>query len=571
MFDLMRILSFFVLCCFLFSCGLRKHAKQEAWSFAKGEKPALQGGYPEVRPEGCPGYLPPAGPFVELDGASFPKSMYGDSMGVLDFPEGKPPHTLAEVRIINQKAFSSWEEAGINDERFRYFLIEPGDYRGWGPLVLKRSGALHAPRILRYYDPRVRDSYRPPHPVRLADGDGREVLLESFEFFGADYWVLHGLTFRGKASRKRGLQGGLTSKMKPGSDHNIIDYCLFERFLGIAALRILQSNDNLIQRCVFRNKTEGMGVDMGGIVISARAGGEARGNRIVDNEFYNLTDAVGLQYNVPRKGNRESNAQTGSVPATVIENNDIYLEPRLYREKEDGEWACAEDGLDIKVGSKSNKPEDRILVLGNRIWGFRPTDQSCGGSGSTGVGILLHRQASNILIKDNIIFNTAQGIVVFGENPKKPGEKVENITIENNLICDMRRAVDREQMGLAMRLVAPCTLRYNTVCKAEELFFFHVRQSEHVLRHNLFKDIKRASGFQMPSGLVAEANLWVNVPEKAIVHRGVCADRVLSQEEALAWRDYGFFCRRWTGPQFVHLKAVLPAVDHLQDFLLPCP
>ncbi len=567
----MRILLLFVLFGLLFSCEFRKHTKQEELSFTEQKKAVLGGGYPSIRPEACPGYLPPGGAFVEVEGGRFPQSVYGSNMRMLDFPEGKPPHTLAEVRIISKEAFSSWEEAGINDLRFRYFLIEPGDYRDWGPLPLRLSGSERAFRILRYYNPSARDPYHPPHPVKMAGDSDREVLLESFVFEGADYWILHGLTFRGRASRKRGLQGGLTSKMKPGSDHNIIDYCLFERFLGIAALRILQSNYNLIQRCVFRNKTEGIGVDMGGIVISARAGGESRGNHIVENEFYNLTDAVGLQYNQPRKGNPESRAQTGTVPATVIENNDIYIEPRLYREKEDGEWACAEDGLDIKVGAKSAKPEDRILILGNRIWGFRPTDQRCGGSGSTGVGILLHRQASNVLIKDNIIFNTAQGIVVFGENPKKPGEKVENITIENNLIYDIRRAVDREQMGLALRLIAPCTLRYNTVCKAEELFFLHARQSEHTLRYNLFKDIKRASSQQIPSGLVAEANLWVRVPEKAILHRGVCADRVLPREEALPWCDYGFFCRRWTGPQFINLKAVLPAADHLHDFLLSCP
>ncbi len=491
-------------------------------------------------------------------GAWFPRSVYGSDLPMLDFPEGKPPHTLGDVRIITPESASSWKEAGINDGRWSYFLITPGDYRSWGPLVLKRSGSARARRILRYYDPKSRRPYDPPHPVHMSGDAKREVLLESFETAGADYWVLHGLTFRGKASKKRGLQGGLTSKMKPGSDYNIIDYCLFERFLGLAAIRILQANHNLIQRCVFRDKVEGVGVDMGGIVISAREGEEARGNLIVGNEFYNLSDAVGLLYNVPRKGNRAANAQTGSVPATVIENNDIYIQPRLYVQKSDGEWACAEDGLDIKVGTKSTRPEDQIRILNNRIWGFRPTDQSCGGSGSTGVGILLHRQASNILIKGNIIFNTAQGIVVFGDNPKKPGEKVENITIENNLIYDIRHSVKRPQIGLALKLIAPCRVEYNTVCKAEQLLFVHKKQSRHEMRYNIFKDIRRpVEGLSTPSGFVCEANMWVHVPESAIVHRGDKPDRVAGPKDKLKWRDYTIYCRRWTGPEQVVFEDVL--------------
>ncbi len=538
------------------SCKTQKPGESEpAQAIAHREQAPLPAAN---RPPDAWGFWPEAErvPLGE-SGAWFPRSVYASALPMLDFPEGKPPHEMSDVRIITPESASSWQEAGINDGRWTYFLITPGDYRDWGPLVLKRSGSARARRILRYYNPQSRSPYHPPHPVHLSKDNKKEVLLESFEMAGADYWVLHGLTFRGKASRKRGLQGGLTSKVKPGSDYNIIDYCLFEQFLGLAAIRILQGNHNLIQRCVFRDKVEGVGVDMGGIVISARAGEEARGNLIVENEFYNLSDAVGLLYNVPRQGNRASNAQTGSVPATVIENNDIYIQPRLYVQKSDGEWACAEDGLDIKVGTKSTKPEDRVRILNNRIWGFRPTDQSCGGSGSTGVGILLHRQASNILIKGNIIFNTAQGIVVFGDNPKKPGEKVENISIENNLLYDIRHSVQRAQIGLALKLIAPCKVEYNTVCKAEELLFVHRRQSLHEIRYNVFKDIRKpVEELQAPSGLICEANMWINTPEEALLHRGQKADR-LGSSGKFKWRDYTIYCRRWTGPEQVVFEDVL--------------
>ncbi len=549
---------FFLVLVLLCSCKMQKSSEgREVLAVVAREGAVLQPA--GRRPEGVWGFWPEVEPVAWGEqGAWFPRSVYGSELPMLNFPEGKPPHTLGYVRVISPESASSWEEAGINDARWNYFLIMPGDYRAWGPLVLRRSGSARARRILRYYNPSLRTPYTPPHPVKMAGDVEREVLLESFEMQGADYWVLHGLTFRGKASKKRGLQGGLTSKIKPGSDYNIIDFCLFEQFLGLAAIRILQANHNLIQRCVFRDKVEGLGVDMGGIVISAREGQEARGNLIVGNEFYNLSDAVGLLYNVPRKGNPAANAQTGSVPATVIENNDIYIEPRLYRQKSDGEWACAEDGLDIKVGTKSARPEDRIRILNNRIWGFRPTDQSCGGSGSTGVGILLHRQASNILIKGNIIFNTAQGIVVFGDNPKKPGEKVENIAIENNLIYDIRHSVQREQIGLALKLIAPCEVQYNTVCKAEELLFVHPRQSRHRIRYNVFKDIRKPVGeLRLPADMLCEENLWMNVPDPGNLHGSNKNDRVLTERDNSSWSDYVIYCRRWTGPEKMIFKDVL--------------
>ena len=492
--------------------------------------------------------------------AYFPKSRYERPMDMLEVDAKNPPHKRSDVRIIYpNKGCSSWEECGLNDPSVRYFLITPGDYVGWGTLELTESGTEQNRRILRYYNPALANPYEPEHPVKMAGNAKKEVVLESLRMIGTDYWVFHGLSFRGRASTKKGHTGGKVNQIGYEADHNIINFCLFEKFVGAGAMRIFQSNYNTVQNCVIRDKGADIGVDIGGIGISAFWQKEARGNRIVNNEIYNVTDAVGLVYNVNKKGNKER-AQMGSVPGTIIENNDFYIEPSMYSYKGDEEWSCAEDGLDFKTGTKSLKAADRVQIINNRIWGHRPTDQTCGGSGSTGSGIVIHRDASNMLIKGNIIFDVAQGVSIFGKNKKYPEEMVENIALVNNLFYDMRDVIDGNfNSGLAMKLTSSVDVYYNTVVNARQLLYVHERNSTHRFQCNTFVNIDEAFEFSKNRQSWSSMNAWINYPDaqRIYAHQGT-NNTILAGADKKDFADFTFYRRRWTGPEKVVLpKAIL--------------
>lgn len=512
-----------------------------------------------------PGFIP-ANTMTRLAAdteAFFPASEYLCDLSMLDFPADKPPHRQKNVQIISPDKFTSWQDAGINDPNIRYFLITPGDYTAWDKLESTASGTATQKRIIRYYDPTAADPYHPPHPVILADQKGKEVIVESIRLIGASHWVFHGLTIRGRGNAKKGLVGGHTSQIGFGADHNIVNFCLFEEFLGVGAMRIFQANYNCIQNCVIRNPAEGLGVDMGGVGVSAYHNEIARGNRIVNNEMINLTDGVGLIRNVNREGILEK-SQMGEVPGTIIENNDIYLDPSRYTYKNGEEWGCAENGLDFKEGTTSTDPKDRILVLNNRIWGFRFTDQTCGGSGSVGAGIVVHRNAKNYIIKGNIIFDVPQGISISGPNKKKyPDELAENIALLNNLFFDIKNThPDNFNSGLALRLTANVDVYYNTIKSARQLVYLKGNKAINRFQCNTFIDIEESTPYEENRKSFSSLNAWYGYPDEREIYASQGGTNVYGKEAADAQLDdFTFYVKRWTGPQPITVENVVPTAN----------
>jgi len=294
---------------------------------------------------------------------------------------------------INSPEYNGWGDCEFNNPAYQYFLIVPGDYRAWGDLKIRISGVANQPRIISYYNPDSTYPYREHLPVNGTQDTSKHVIVERLDMFEADYWIINGLTFSGQAERgENGKIGGLYNRIVGNANHNIINRCLFENVVIGSNLRISHSNYNTIQNSIVRNL---LGSDFVGIWIGGQRS-VAIGNRVVNNEIYDCNDGVQLVY-------RYDWGDYGDLSGTVIENNDIYLTQKAYSDHEG--YACAENAIDIKIGGKTNTPDDVVKILKNRIWGYRVSDTSCGPSGSHGAGITIHNEARNILIKDNVFFD----------------------------------------------------------------------------------------------------------------------------------------------------------------------
>lgn len=127
---------------------------------------------------------------------------------------------------------------------------------------------------------------------------------------------------------------------------------------------------------------------------------------IVNNEIVNANDGV-----MPLK--LEGGSNEADYEGLVIHNNHIYLDERVYTDcngNRDPAGPCSdtEDAIDVRSGAEN--PLNPMILSNNRVWGFRWTDVNSGGSGSPGSGIRLHFKVKNVIIKNNVIFNSYLGI-----------------------------------------------------------------------------------------------------------------------------------------------------------------
>jgi len=483
----------------------------------------------------------------------FKDSKYLRKMDMLDFSELVPPHKRKDVLVVRPNMpYGSWRSLLFKNKNIRYFLITPGNYQKWGDLRPQFSGTAKEPYIFRYYDPASTTPYKPLHPVKLK-AQGKEAVLERFNFWEVSHWVLHGLSFRGQAEVKKGKRGGLYNCLRNESNHNIVDYCLLEKVLWGNGIRINNSSYNSVQRCVIRDKIEGFTGDNIGISVHASVGKASVNNLILDNEIYNMTDAVQLVYQV----NMGRNAPvTGEVPGTIVDNNDMYITKELYRNKDGQELACAENGIDIKVGTSSSEDKDKVRITNNRIWGYRATDQTCSGN-SNGTAIGLHMNARNILIENNIIFDVPRGIGIAGKDEKLPGTYVGENIVRNNIIYNINSTAFNS--GYAFVVYSDNVFAQNTIKKAKYHLIIPTDMSS-VFENNLFIDIEQDIPKYQYLKCAFEQNHWIN--DKASSKKGASlkvnkSDRVYPTAEQADFKDFTFYVKRWTKSERMTIPKIL--------------
>ena len=101
-----------------------------------------------------------------------------------------------------------------------------------------------------------------------------------------------------------------------------------------------------------------------------------------------------------------------------------------------GYYACAENAIDIKqttINTSDNLPSDDYLVIyGNILYGFRPTDTSCAGTGSTGETVIIHYKSHHALVEKNLILFSSEGFSMSKNDPEP-----HHLWFRNNVLYDI--------------------------------------------------------------------------------------------------------------------------------------
>lgn len=440
---------------------------------------------------------PISGPIIKGYNPSFYSSeeiKFQDSEYLIDI---EYPNVLGENVEIIRITDPSWPKWKSDTT----YVITPGNYVPFNTLSLENVQGISIYAV----DGAVFDfKYSGDlHPY----GDNKVSVIENIRINNCDDILLHGLKIKGSA----GKDGTGDSNVIYKSDKILLDKCWISNVGATAALRMVDVNGCQIQRSLFNDRPTGYGSDMGGIGFYATLNGGSSNNIICDCEMKNMTDGFGA---VIQKG-----SSPGIVEGSILDNNCIYITSDIYRIINGDEWACAEGGSDIKNGGTALS-----LITNNRYFGFRPADTSCGGSGSSGYCVVLHRNANNWEIRDNIMLDSINGILAYDGNRKYPEEGVKNILIKNNLMAGIYRLSNfTDSGGFGIRLS-------NKEVKVEDNTI-----------------IGAVNGIWVKPKYSKEVDVSTNV---------VIASDVDTNSES-GNTDFSFWAKRWTGPEQITIKGAL--------------
>lgn len=319
-----------------------------------------------------------------------------------------PPHASCDVRITPSNAATTLEQ--LDDPSRRVFCVAPGDYRGFGRITITSSGTASSRRFLRLDAATIENPY-------LAT---RRAVFEEILLRGS-WWVVQGITVQPRSTSTSiffWIQGGddnlVDSVYVSGSQHPNTGS---QGGVYIGALGADPARRNTFQRSVVaQGNRSRLRVDYTGIRIDIglQPGADNDDNRVLDNEVFDWGDGVSLSGDAPQC------AFAGRPHGTIIDGNDIYVtaDKRVDcgtgARNANGECSCAENAIDIKP-DPGPIPSDWTRVTNNRVWGYRPTSGTCGGSGSNGQAITAGNHCpGHVIVAGNAILDSTSGIVIAG-------------------------------------------------------------------------------------------------------------------------------------------------------------
>jgi hypothetical protein len=338
-----------------------------------------------------------------------------------------------EVQIIE----SNEDWSGINNVQKRIFCVKPGDYTSIGSIVLRQSGTATKRRYILLMSEEnyvYSDTTQNPANVSLNE----QAVVKQLRIINADYWVIDRIVQRGADAGGGYVLG----------DHNIFNNMLFERAPRFQLVMYNGSDLNVVQYSVCREQTENIDTMCFGIADhigpdNTIPTGEFHtlGNRFISNEIYDYTDGIQLVHG--------PGVTQQDMSGTIIDSNDIYITEKRYVDADgkpdpNGDYACAENGIDLKIGGSGPSLTGRVTISNNRIWGMRQSN--CPTMSDAGIAISTVQSGvatSYLHIEGNIIFNNARGMMI--------GRKDNTgIIIKNNIITDSRPpAADPREFGIS--------------------------------------------------------------------------------------------------------------------------
>lgn len=397
----------------------------------------------------------------------------------------------------------------INDDNIKYILLTPGDYRDYLTFYPKRASTGEK-RFLVYYSGSEGDNISDIQAYIQSNCYGstnttvdqpehERAIVEDFHLgnangFNNTDWVIMGITFRGNhtsfynsGNAPCGLQTG-GSGNDVYTDDNIIKNCLFENSAKGNFIALANGDDNIIVDNVIRDRHDCSGRDIMGISLSANLGTSAEDNVILNNEIYNIGDAIHFIYQpncrmvegVLECDDTSDTQSKGTVPGTFIYNNRLYnkkiytKDKTIYENPYGNERMHGEDAIDMKAGAgifSENEADNleceignKIIISSNKIYGWRmgrPEKRGnnidecgiteAGSTGGVGNAFTLHGNANNIVIIDNDISDCGNGIQIAARGAFPPTDHVvdgngqlhllhmgvQHIEVYNNRICDL--------------------------------------------------------------------------------------------------------------------------------------
>lgn len=353
--------------------------------------------------------------FYDYTYAAGHKSVYTIDITIPDYDPGNSEHFL-----ISKVA--DW--AHINDSDKRIFYVLPNS--NYGTITITADGTSESKRYISLYNG------NDTHPAKLSAEEQANVRLI---FRDAHYWVVD------RMSSIDHICEGYCHMVVHHSQNIIFNRLYLTNFYDGIAIKgtssVPYTADIVIQNSRFDRMTAG-GIDDDRVAIilsveNTNTINTIKDTKILNNEIKNCNDGI-MPVRVPDL----SGGHEVDYSGTIIDCNDIYVDTAVYTDGSgnhdpNGLYAWTENAIDLKAGSSD--PDNPMIITNNHLWGYRQTDKNGGGSGSWAGACNGHYDVKNVIIKNNVVFDSNRGIV-FAATEGLP-YSIENATISGNILYDI--------------------------------------------------------------------------------------------------------------------------------------
>ncbi len=439
-----------------------------------------------------------------------------------------------EMMLITQQ--SDW--ASINNPNIKYFYVQPGDYyndNNNNVITLTQNGTATDKRYIMLYNGNN------THPGQLPQSQLARVKF----VINADHWVLDRMSLW---ETPTAYLGSDAIKIENGSNNIINRY--YGKNISTGIYIWPGSNNNTIQNSRIERDDITLDEDRAAFAVFTPVNGgdnlTISGTKIINNEVKNFVDAV-QTVNI--------NSTGLNYEGTIIDSNYFYTDNTMYTDcsgnhSPTGTCAMTENAVDLKVGSSN--PNNPVIVSNNKFWGFRIADETNNQLSANGGAMVVHFEAKNIIVKNNLFEDSEQGISI--SNPISAGE-VNNITIENNIFSNIKeyvvRAVNVKNIMIRENLIRD---NQNSNNSNNNTFFVNVQGADRIsfIDNTLINTLSKSKRVVSSTNLCAYQNQYFNSNLNWLTNN---TDSALANDPSLNYGNFQFQTDVYSGaPQTITIN-----------------